>query len=270
MKQKIFKILFVVLIISFVSINKTSAAHADSSKYQQLNIIQGIGRHIVHGASTSATSTNWAGYGVELSLASPQANSVNEASGQWVVPTVTCPLRSTSYSASWIGIDGYSDNTVEQTGTEQDCDHGQPQYYAWFELYPQYSYEIKLTVKPGNTVSADVKYVGGNSFALTLTNVTTNQTFTITKQAPGAERTSAEWIAEAPANFFGILPLANFGTDTFTHASVNMNGTVGTISNTAWQNQAINMVTSNGLQSKATTGSLSSDGSGFSVTWQHD
>jgi hypothetical protein len=267
MKQTLSKLLCIMLALTFVSLLQTPSVHADPNN-QQLKIIQGVGRHIVHSA-TSTSSTNWAGYTAETSLASPTSSSVGEVSGQWTVPTVTCTLRTTSYSASWVGIDGYSDNTVEQTGTEQDCNRGRAQYYAWYELYPAYSYEVSLPVKAGNIVTADVKYIGNNSFTLTLVNKSTNQTFTTTKVASGALRESAEWVAEAPANFFGILPLSNFGTEMFSNALATINNTTGTISNTAWQNQPINMVTSSGLQNKATTSPLSTDGSGFSVTWIH-
>jgi hypothetical protein len=256
------------LAITFLSLLQAPSVHADPQENTQTKIIQGIGRHIMHSASSIST-TNWAGYAAASNLTNPASNSVSDVSGQWTIPAVSCTLRTTSYSASWIGIDGYSDNTVEQTGTEQDCNRGRAQYYAWYELYPAYSYQVNLPLKAGNVVNASVKYIGNNSFTLTLVNQTTNQSFTTTKVANGAMRESAEWIAEAPANFFGILPLSNFGTDTFTNALTTINNTSGTISNSAWQNQPINMVTANGLQNKATTSPLSTDGSSFNVTWNH-
>ena len=43
-----------------------------------------------------------------------------------------------TYSSVWVGIDGYSSNTVEQIGTEQDVSaNGKTSYYAWYEMYPQ-------------------------------------------------------------------------------------------------------------------------------------
>src|SRR5258708_569976 len=104
------------------------------------------------------TSTNWAGYAVETNLNSPQTNAVNDVKGQWVVPSVNCVGVSTNtYSSSWIGIDGYSDNSVEQTGTEHDCINGQPSYSAWYEMYPKPSSRISMPVKAGDTMSAEAQ-----------------------------------------------------------------------------------------------------------------
>src|ERR1700744_191095 len=83
------------------------------------SVIHGVRMH--NGHLRNGTSTNWSGYAVATSLKTPAAGAVSDVSGKWVVPTVACPARSTTtYSSNWVGIDGYSDNTVEQTGTEQD------------------------------------------------------------------------------------------------------------------------------------------------------
>ena len=59
------------------------------------------------------------------------------------------------------GFDGYNSNTVEQTGTDSDCQKGAPTYYAWYEFYPKSSYSISsLPIKPGDTISAEVSYSG--------------------------------------------------------------------------------------------------------------
>ena len=55
--------------------------------------------------------------------------------GSWIVPTVTGSSRGTTYSAVWVGIDGYSDSTVEQIGTEEDVVNGGPSMHAWWEMY---------------------------------------------------------------------------------------------------------------------------------------
>ena len=52
--------------------------------------------------------------------------------GSWIVPTVSGSSSGKTYSAVWVGIDGYaSDSTVEQIGTEQDVVNGTPVYQAW-------------------------------------------------------------------------------------------------------------------------------------------
>jgi len=209
------------------------------------------------------TSSNWAGYAVLTNLTNPQSNAVSDVKGSWVVPSVACAATNT-YSATWVGIDGYSDNSVEQTGTEQDCVGGAPSYSAWYEMYPKQSFRANLTVKAGDTINAEVKFAGKNAFVLTLADATTGQTFTTTQKA-NAHRESAEWIAEAPWSG-SVLPLANFGTMNFSNASATLNGATGTIGNPAWQHDQITMTNSSGT-AKATPSTLSSGGSAFSVTW---
>ncbi len=248
----------------------------------------------------NGTSLNWAGYAVETNLNSPQSNVVTDVQGSWVVPTVTDPnglasdsagitnhgkgsgkghkpptTGSSAYSAAWVGIDGYSDGTVEQIGTEQDWYNGAPRYYAWFEMYPRFGYQINAKVSPGDNMNAEVKYLGQGVFNLTLNDYGSSGSatpiwhFSINEKSARAERQSAEWIMEAPSSSGGVLPLADFTDIGFTGASAILNGHSGTISDTNWQNDAITMTTSNGTV-KAQPSSLSPDGSSFSVIWYHN
>jgi hypothetical protein len=137
--------------------------------------------------------------------------------GRTVVPTATCPSGD-QYAAFWVGLDGYSSDTVEQTGTDSDCDgNNNPSYYAWFEFYPNPSYEV-MSVNPGDVISASVVYSSGE-FTVTLIDKTTGLGFRTSSKVAGAQRSSAEWIAEAPCCTVrprdGILPLADFVTVDF-------------------------------------------------------
>ncbi len=212
-------------------------------------------------------SLNWAGYAV---TGSP--GSVTDVKGSWIVPSVTCPGGS-QYAAFWVGIDGYSDSTVEQTGTDSDCSSGSPTYYAWFEFYPKPMFRINtITVHPGDNVLAEVKYAGGNKFTIIINDATTGQKFS-TSASINARRSSAEWITEAPWSG-GILPLADFGTANYgldyTAIGSTNYATVGGISDpigSFGQNvQQITMVTSSGAL-KAQPSSLSTDGTSFNMTW---
>ena len=79
-------------------------------------------------------------------------------------------------------------------------------------------------------------------FVLTISDAeVAGDRFTTTMTAQGAKRSSAEWIVEAPSSNYGILPLANFGTVTFTNAYATIGGTTGAIDN--WQAYAINIAT---------------------------
>ncbi len=213
----------------------------------------------------NGTSTNWSGYAVETDLTNPQNNAVSDVKGSWIVPTLDCTnATSNTYSSAWVGIDGYSDNSVEQIGTEQDCINGKPSYYAWYEMYPKPSFKIKVPVNAGDNISAEVQYAGNNKFILAITNNTANKTFTTTQKAK-AQRQSAEWIMEAPWSG-GVLPLADFGTIQFSNSYATINGHTGTISDSVWQNDPITMQNSSGSP-KATPSTLSGDGSSFSVLW---
>jgi hypothetical protein len=203
--------------------------------------------HQVATATISTVSTNWSGY-----AALPQSGSVTAVSASWVVPAVTG--ASTAYSSFWVGIDGYSSNTVEQIGTDSDIqiENGKPVavYYAWFEMYPNPSFDepLKLSgktiaISPKDTINASVTYTAATStYALNLTDVTTGASFSIAQKLVGAQNSSAEWIAEAPSSNSGVLPLANFGTVSFSSALATIGGNQGSIDSPTWQNASINMV----------------------------
>ncbi|MBI3840948.1 MAG: hypothetical protein HY297_03210 [Thaumarchaeota archaeon] len=209
---------------------------------------------------TNSCSTNWSGYAVTST-----SGSVTFVKGSWVVPTVSCG-GGTQYSSFWVGIDGYNSGTVEQTGTDSDCSSGSPRYYAWYEFYPRPSFIVNgLTVHPGDTIVAQVQY-SGSKFVTTITDVTTGQTSSTSARVNSAQRSSAEWVAEAPSSSGGVLPLANFGTVSF--GSANQATISGETKNigafpTIWQ---ITMVTSGGVV-KAQPSSLATNLSSFTVTW---
>ena len=209
-------------------------------------------------SDATATSTNWSGYAV-----TGPSNSVSFVGGTWTVPAVQCTSTNT-WSSFWVGIDGFSSNSVEQLGTDSDCSGGSPTYYAWREMYPHPSYLINtITVHPGDQIYASVTS-SGKSFTLYMKDQTTGVSFSYTARAK-ASRSSAEWIVEAPYSG-GILPLANFGTAYFTSDSATISGTTAYINGfSSSSTYQINMVTSSGAL-KDTTSSLSGNGD-FSVSW---
>jgi hypothetical protein len=211
------------------------------------------------------TSLNWAGYAVQTNLQKPQNGAVSDVKGSWIVPAVDCKTTPNAYSSFWIGIDGYSSNTVEQIGTDSDCSSGKAVYNAWYEMYPKYPVNLNMKISSGDSITAEVKFSGSGNFQLTITDLTTKSTFSTIQKSPSAKRSSAEWIAEAPWSS-GVLPLANFGTVYFTNAYVTLNSHTGTISDTAWQKDAMTMVTSSNVP-KATPSPLYNGGNSFSITW---
>jgi hypothetical protein len=178
--------------------------------------------NVDHGNGTS-TSSNWSGYAV-------LGSSFVWAKASWIVPTATCSgVTRDQYAAFWVGLDGYTSETVEQTGTDSDCDGKTPSYYAWYEFYPKASVNISsVPVKPGDAISALVYYDSAiNEFVIQITDETTGKTFQKASAVSGAVRSSAEWITEAPCCTItgGILPLSDFGTVSFGKDSTGITAT---------------------------------------------
>lgn len=214
--------------------------------------------------STLITSMNWSGY-----IVSTGAGAVSQVAASWAVPAVSSSVS--GYSAAWVGIDGYTSATVEQIGTSSDYVNGKANYFAWYEMYPSPSHTLNLTIQPGDTISASVSYGGASQFTLSLTDVTSGKSFSTT-QTTAADRSSAEWVEEAPSSGASVLPLANFGTVNFSGANATVAGTAGPTDN-SWSGTTlyqVNMVTSSGAL-KATTSGVTDSGSpatsSFGVTW---
>ena len=164
----------------------------------------------------NGTSSNWSGY-----AAHGAADSFNSVSAAWVQPAGLC-TSNTTYSAFWVGLDGYTSQTVEQTGSEVDCKSGSPKYYAWYEMYPAPSFKFGGAVSAGDHFRASVTS-SGDDFTLTISDTTKGWQQTLTEAVSSAEKSSAEVIAEAPCCTAadGILPLTDFGTVKFNHAIAN-------------------------------------------------
>jgi Peptidase A4 family len=220
----------------------------------------------------AVSAYNWSGYAVTGS-----AGSVTDVKGSWIVPAIqgNCPSTN-QYASFWVGIDGFNSNTVEQIGTDSDCQNGVPTYYAWFEFYPHPMFLINtLAIHPGDVISAEVKYdPGTRQFTASIMNETTGQSFSTSTRVNRAQRSSAEWIAEAPSSAGGILPLADFGTafygfDNTTVASTNdamVSRATGPIGAFGANVQTITMVSTSGA-TKAVPSNLSPDGTSFSDQW---
>jgi hypothetical protein len=201
---------------------------------------------------TNSTSTNWSGYAVTGSR-------FTSVSASWKQPTATC--SATAYSSFWVGLDGDTSNTVEQTGTDADCSGRSPQYYAWYEMYPKFPVNLSQPVAPGDTMTASVTTDGRGNFTLTISDASRGWTNVTKAKLKSAKLSSAEVIAEAPSSSGGVLPLANFGTASFTAAKANGSLLTSTTPN-------IDPITmASGSTVKAQPGSIS--GGAFSVTWKH-
>ncbi len=232
-------------------------------------------------------SSNWAGYALTGTNASGTATSYSNVVGSWVQPKVTCTAGHPSYSAFWVGLGGFSTDAqaLEQIGTESNCDsRGRPVYAAWYEIVPAPSIPIAMKIAPGDRLTAAV-LVQGTQVTLQLTNTTRRVRVTRRVTVAQPDLTSAEWIAEAPSSCLSpggcrTLPLANFGSVSFTRAAATADGHAGTITDPAWQATPIDLAELGpdggdprftGMLSTpasgASPGPLSADGRGFAVAW---
>jgi hypothetical protein len=138
-------------------------------------------------------------------------------SGSWTVPALNCSATPNSSVSPWIGIDGWSSDTVEQIGFDQDCENGVAGYYPWVEMYPADSIYFSETIKAGDQITASVS-VSGTSWTLTEKDTTRGWSKTYHESGNDA-LSSAEAIVEDLGD--GIQPVANFGSITFTGLTAN-------------------------------------------------
>jgi hypothetical protein len=202
-----------------------------------------------NGSVTSSPSINWSGYADSES----GSNKVSRVSGDWTIPAVQClpaPYQNQdAFLANWVGIDGFSNGTVEQLGSAAQCFEGVTYYYVWYELYPAATVEEGTTAcindnvdcpQPGDRISASVTVTpagsGENNYKLTLIDHTRrDESFSTTQQCAVATcvDSSGEWIVErpatippppAPSTLIQILPLVDFAKASFSSADVTSGG----------------------------------------------
>jgi len=171
-------------------------------------------------------SLNWSGYAVT------GKTPFNYVSSEFVVPALTCNGLKDTYTSNWVGLDGFNDGTVEQDGTAARCtvksNYTLPYYYAWIEMFPAPTVK-EFKVKPGDVVSASVIYSNG-AFNLSVTDVTSGLSKTVSATCSSCERASAEWIIERPAGCNKsetkcyLFALANFGTATMAENEASQDG----------------------------------------------
>ena len=214
------------------------------------------GSSAIH-ALTKVQSTNWSGY---ADLGKP----FTKVSGTWTEPTGTCG-SGTSLAAFWVGIDGFSSDSVEQDGTIIECDGGTAFYFDWWELFPTNAVQVVNSVNPGDTITSSVSRSGTN-YTLTVTDSTTpSDSFTTTQSCTSCVNSSAEWIAEAPSGSTGVEPLSNFGVFKMRNAKVSNVTKSGVIS--SFSDDQITMIDSSSNVEAQPSG-LSTAGNWFKVTWE--
>ena len=167
--------------------------------------------HAIRAAGWSAS--NWSGYA--------KSGNYTSATAQWVVPSVSA-TRSASYSSAWVGIDGFTNSNLIQTGTESDYYNGSAHYNAWWEILPAAETPISsISVRPGDTMTASITKGSGSSWTIKITDASNGQSFTTTQNYTGPG-TSVEWIEEAPTVGGRVATLAHYNSpDPFDPGTAN-------------------------------------------------
>jgi hypothetical protein len=189
---------------------------------QHIRALKANAAQTTHRAGTMLTK-NWAGQAILSNPGSFGGGSYAEVLGQWQLPVVQQAIGTcggTDVSSMWVGIDGANTSKdVLQAGTEADvsCSGGvyQPSYYAWFEWYPNYEYEItNFPVAPGESVFVVVQATSATTANATFVDLQSNQYTVVGFSAPAGTMLvgdSAEWIVERPNVNNVIGQLADYG-----------------------------------------------------------
>jgi hypothetical protein len=207
------------------------------------------------GGATSAamSSYNWAGYAKQGSFTS--------ASATWTVPTTLSSYN--GYASTWLGLDGFSDSYLTQTGIEEDVRNGRVSYDAWWEIITPSNVAPEVvfsgfTIRPGDSITGTVTATG-SATTLTLKDNTTGKTATHSAAYAGPG-TSAEWIQEdTDVNGF-ISAAPDWQRVAFSGAKTN-GASAGLTSS-----ESIDIVDSRGTRETATSAPNATH-DGFTVTW---
>jgi hypothetical protein len=198
-------------------------------------VISLLGAALSLGGATEAAQARHASYTFTRAWAGFVAESAGASFGDvrasWRVPRVVCN-RPASSVAFWVGLGGAtaSSQALEQIGTAIDCsDRAVVSYSAWYQVYPATAVDLRIAVRPGETVTAEVR-VAGRRVDLSFVNDSTGASVVKHLTATAPETDSAEWIAEAPSSCAAPLctplPVAHFGRVTFFSAAATVTGRI--------------------------------------------
>jgi hypothetical protein len=156
-------------------------------------VVQGIQPRPGRSGLFHNTTPNWSGY-------AQSGGPFLEVSGEWTVPTVAS--GGSGHSSTWAGIDGFGNDNLIQTGTEQDYDlFGTPEYYAWWQMLPHAEVTIPHPVSAGDHMIAFIHLIGNSApgspmqWRISLINQTKNWNFSQVVTYSG-DLKSVEWIEE--------------------------------------------------------------------------
>lgn len=204
-------------------------------------------------------SGNWAGYVATR-------GQLSGVGASWVVPTLAATTTLMT-DAAWVGMGGSRSKDLIQAGTHSAVQNGRAQYWAWYELLPDYQKVISLAVRGGDRVSVSLTEVADDLWLLSFVNETTGSAHYQALEYR-SRKTSVEWIEEMPVVYGrdgnrAYAPLSEFGAVTFEDAYAIVDGKRKSIEDT--RAKAVTMVSRLNKRVVLATPSTIEEG-GFTVT----
>ncbi len=166
--------------------------------------------------SISGKSSNWSGYITQ------DGSSYSGVSGTFVMPQLSYS-STLAANATWVGIGGRTTSDLIQAGVYEIANADGATYQAWYELLPDNSTSVDLSVHPGDSVSVAILETSQDTWNIVISNNTTGKQFekTVTYNS---SLSSAEWIQERPEVDGSFSNLSGFTPVQFTGATVVKNG----------------------------------------------
>ncbi|KAL7939416.1 peptidase G1 [Trichoderma chlorosporum] len=187
------------------------------------------------GEYADGQSNNWSGVAVYES-------GVTEVSGTLTAPQPKIPPggdpNGTYCGVAWVGIDGWSNGDLIQTGILWCISENQSSWNPWYEYLPApITFINDVTISGGSVVTVTATKTGNNSGITTLTVDGTTVSHTFSGESYSLPGSSAEWIVEDYTLNIGeqaLVPFADFGNVAFTDASAVVNGATITPAEGSW------------------------------------
>jgi hypothetical protein len=173
-------------------------------------------RHPINGFGVRNmwSANNWSGYA--------ESGSFSGVTAAWSVPAVAASTSPT-FSSAWVGVDGFTNSSLIQAGTEEDYYNGAAHYSAWWEILPAPETALPATyvVGAGDRMKASIYETTSTAgpgakgahahhlWMITLSDTSRRWSYTTTQSYSGAGA-SAEWIVEAPTVSGKLSTLAHY------------------------------------------------------------
>ncbi len=202
---------------------------------------------------------NWSGY-VALN------KTFTAASGEWIVPNPSTSSPNGSGDSAWVGVGGWTnaEESIIQTGSDDDINNGQVDREAWYELYPADTVYIpSITIHAGDTMYGSVSMISTGYWNITIKDVTDNESYSKDVNYSSLYQ-SAEWIEEDVAGDHNNLEtIDNFGSVKFEDGKTTANGVSEVIGATVPSPVTMTSDATGNLEESPTK--LNGTGNGFTV-----